>query len=440
MAAREVGSMVEVVESGFVVPGEETPKQEIWLSNLDLWFGRHHTATVYVYRPNGDPNFFSVEGLKAALGKALVSFYPMAGRLVVNRDGRLEIQCTGEGVLFVVARSNLTLLDFEDFTPSMDVRPLLVPPVESAEPPCILIMFQVTFLKCGGVCLGVNLHHSAADGLGALHFINTWSDIARGVGLTAPPFLDRTLLRPRCPPTVLFDHVEYLCQPSDDPSKAVVPLADPVLLKISRDQLDSLKNRRTGNRPGLSTFRALAAHVWRCACKARELPSVRETRLYISADARNHLKPPLPLTFLGNAAFRTSVVATVGEVLSDPLEHLTEKIHDATVRSNDEFVRSVIDLLESANMTRMLRAAWALLGTNLYVVSWLGMPIYGADFGWGKPAFMGLARRRSPSGLVHIMRSAGDDGGISVVASLEAENMPRFKKLFYEELDGVESA
>ncbi|KAG1326543.1 putative Shikimate O-hydroxycinnamoyltransferase [Cocos nucifera] len=145
MAEKEMGGMVEVVESGFVVPSEETPKQQIWLSNLDLWFGRHYTATVYVYVPDGDPNFFSVEALKAALGKALVSFYPMAGRLVVNRDGRLEIECTGEGVPFVVARSNFTLGDFGDFTPPTDVRPLLVPPAESVEPPCILIMFQVSF-------------------------------------------------------------------------------------------------------------------------------------------------------------------------------------------------------------------------------------------------------------------------------------------------------
>nr|XP_010911178.1 putrescine hydroxycinnamoyltransferase 1 [Elaeis guineensis] len=440
MAAKDRRGMVEVVESSFVVPSEETPKQEVWLSNLDLWFGTHYTATVFVYVPNGDPNFFSVEVLKAALGKALVSFYPMAGRLVVNRCGRAEIQCTGEGVLFVVARSNFTLRDFEDFTPPTEVRPLLVPPVESVEPPSILIMFQVTFLKCGGVCLGVNLHHSATDGLGVLHFLNTWSDIARGVGLRAPPFLDRTLLQPRSPLTILFGHVEYLCLPSEDPSKAVIPLAEPMILKISRDQLDSLKNSCSGNRAGVSTFRALAAHIWRCACVVRKLPSFRETRLYISTDARNRLKPPLPPTYLGNAAFRTSAVATAGEVISGPLEHLAEKIHAATVRSNDEFVRSLINFFEIANMRRMHPMSWALRGTNIYVVSWLRLPIYEADFGWGKPVFMALARRRSPSGMVHIMRSPGDDGGISVMVALEAENMPTFKKLFYEELDGVESA
>ncbi|XP_008777438.2 putrescine hydroxycinnamoyltransferase 1-like [Phoenix dactylifera] len=429
--------MVEVVESGFVVPSEGTPKKAIWLSNLDVWYRRYYTATVYVYRPNGDPNFFSVEAMKAALGKALVPFYPMAGRLGVDRDGRLEIQCTGEGVLFVVARSKFTLRDFKDSTPSVDVRPLLVPPVESAEPPCILLMLQVTFLKCGGVCLGVNMHHSVADGPGSIHFINTFSDIARGVGLTAPPFLNRTLLRPRSPPTVLFDHAEYLGQPSGDPLNAVIPLAKPVLLKVSRDQLDSLKS---GNRSGLSTFRALSAHVWRCACKARELHSVRVTRLNISVDARSRLEPPLPPTYFGNAAFRTSVVATAGEVLSDPLEHLAEKIHGATVRSNDELFRSLIDVLEQVNMSRMHVSAWALPGTDLYVVSWLRMPIYEADFGWGKPAFMGMTAPRMPCGMVHIMRSPGDDGGISLVVTLETENMPRFKKLFYEGLEGVESA
>lgn len=97
------------METGLVTPSDDTPKHEIWLSNLDLLVARGHTPTVYVYRANGDPNFFSVEALKAALGKALVPFYPLASRLGVGQDGRVEIQCTGEGVLVVVALSNSTV-------------------------------------------------------------------------------------------------------------------------------------------------------------------------------------------------------------------------------------------------------------------------------------------------------------------------------------------
>ncbi|KAG1326545.1 putrescine hydroxycinnamoyltransferase 1 [Cocos nucifera] len=434
-----MGKTVEIMETGLVTPSDDTPKHEIWLSNLDLLVARGHTPTVYFYRPNGDPNFFSVETLKAALGKALVPFYPLAGRFVVDPEGRVEIQCTGEGVLFVVGRSDSTVDEFGDFAPSTEMRQLLVPSVESGNPPCILVMFQVTFFKCGGVCLGAAVHHPAADGLGALHFVNSWAEIARGMDLAVLPYLDRTLLRARSPPTVLFDHVEYSQKPQAKPSSGSKYPFDSAILKLSKNQLHSLKNIGSGKKP-LSTFKAVVAHVWRCACKARQLSSEQETRLYMTADARARVKPPLPQGYLGNAIFRTSGVATVGEVLSNSLEFSADKVHGAIVRLNDEFIRSLVDYLEQLEDVRGLhKGAWVMPGTDLWVISWLGLPIYEADFGWGKPVFMGRACLQF-SGLVYIMNNPGDDGSLSLAVALEPENMPRLKKIFYEELEAVGGA
>ncbi|KAJ6734324.1 N-BENZOYLTRANSFERASE PROTEIN putative-RELATED [Salix purpurea] len=59
------------------------------------------------------------------------------------------------------------------------------------------LVITVTSFKCGGVCLGVGWHHTLADGTGALHFINSWATLARGLSITIPPLLDRTILRGR---------------------------------------------------------------------------------------------------------------------------------------------------------------------------------------------------------------------------------------------------
>ncbi|KAK8576850.1 hypothetical protein V6N13_121849 [Hibiscus sabdariffa] len=67
---------------------------------------RYHVPTVYYYKPNGYSDFFEVEKLKAALSKVLVPFYPVAGRLGFDENGRLEILCNGEGVLFVGAETS----------------------------------------------------------------------------------------------------------------------------------------------------------------------------------------------------------------------------------------------------------------------------------------------------------------------------------------------
>lgn len=63
--------------------------------------------------------------LKQALSKALVPFYPMAGRLRRDDDGRIEIDCNGEGVLFVEAETTSVIDDFGDFAPTLELRRLI---------------------------------------------------------------------------------------------------------------------------------------------------------------------------------------------------------------------------------------------------------------------------------------------------------------------------
>nr|WGU11332.1 hydroxycinnamoyltransferase 2 [Crinum x powellii] len=426
--------MVEILESSFVVPSEPTPSGPIWLSNLDLLVARSHTPTVYFYRrPDGvdTVSFFAVDPLKSALARSLVQFYPLAGRLGADPAGRVEIRCTGEGVLFVVGRSEMNVDDFGDFEPSDEMRRLLVPSAESDDPP--LVMFQVTFFKCGGVCLGTAIHHTAADGLAALHFINTWSDFARGITtISTPPCLDHTLLRARSPPSVPFDHPEY----SPKQPATMKPQFTSTHLKLSKNQIKHLKSNPNNPNKPLSTFKAVVAHTWRSACIARSLAPDEQTRLLMTADARTRMQPPLPPGFLGNAIFRTSAVATAGDISSKTIEFGADKITEATRKLDDAFVRSLIDYLETVDEVKGLqKGKWVMPRGDMWVISWLGLPIYEADFGWGRPIFMGRACLQF-SGLVYVMGDPNEIGGIVLAVALEPENMEEFKRVFYEDLGG----
>ncbi|XP_078150108.1 putrescine hydroxycinnamoyltransferase 1-like [Carex rostrata] len=142
--------MEEITQSTLVTPSEETPKHNIWLSNLDIIAARHYIPTIYMYPSIGVKDFFPVEAMKAALAKALVIFYPLAGRLSRNPEtGRPEINCMGEGVNFYTAELDATLHDFTDFAPSVEMRKKFVPVIESADPPCVLMVLQMTRLRCG---------------------------------------------------------------------------------------------------------------------------------------------------------------------------------------------------------------------------------------------------------------------------------------------------
>ncbi|BFG24855.1 hypothetical protein CerSpe_111290 [Prunus speciosa] len=122
--------------------------------------------------PSGAHNFFDPGTLKQALSKALVPFYPMAGRFKHNdQNGRVEIDCNAEGVLFVVAESGFVVDDFGDFVPTANFLKL-IPAVDysggiSSYP---ILVLQLTYFKCGGVSLGVGMDHRIADGPSAFHF------------------------------------------------------------------------------------------------------------------------------------------------------------------------------------------------------------------------------------------------------------------------------
>ncbi|XP_008790160.2 hydroxycinnamoyltransferase isoform X2 [Phoenix dactylifera] len=426
--------------STLVGPAEPTPRRRLWNSSLDLVVPRFHTPSVYFYRPDGSPDFFDAERLRAALAKALVPFYPMAGRLGRDEDGRIEIDCNGEGVLFVEAVADGMVDDFGDFAPTMELK-RLIPKVEytddiSAFP---LLVLQVTYFKCGGVSLGVGMQHHAADGTSGLHFINSWSDVASGLGISAPPFIDRTLLRARDPPTPSFPHVEYQPPPSmkaaatSPPSLSAVKSGDPVtavnLFKFTRAQLDLLK-AKTPKGSSYSTYALFSAHVWRCASLARELPPDQLTKLYIATDGRQRLRPPLPAGYFGNVIFTATPVAAAAEVVS--FEGAAGRIQASLARMDDQYLRSAVDYLEiQPDLRALVRGAHTFRCPNIGLTSWVRLPIHDADFGWGRPVFMGPGGI-AYEGLAFVLPSPDGDGSLSLAISLQAEHMLRFQKLIYD--------
>ncbi|KAE8807664.1 shikimate O-hydroxycinnamoyltransferase-like [Hordeum vulgare] len=105
------GSTLSFYTPPFSASDKSTP---LWLSNLDLAVPKTHTPLVYYYpapAPAGDggekeaEGFFTSERLWEALARALVPFYPLAGRMAAGPEGRLKIDCNGEGALFIVARA-----------------------------------------------------------------------------------------------------------------------------------------------------------------------------------------------------------------------------------------------------------------------------------------------------------------------------------------------
>ncbi|KAF7077147.1 hypothetical protein CFC21_081732 [Triticum aestivum] len=256
---------VQMVESCFVMPAAATPGRALWLSMLDLILAnKGHTPLIHFYRRRGgsvgttEDDFFDVVRLKTALGKALVAFYPLAGRLRPDAKGKLEIDCNGEGLPFLVARSRLTVDDFSDLKPSPRLRRLFVPLVDDSAG--ILWAIQVTFLKCGGVVLGTATHHGAMDGTAAFHFFRTWSAFSRDrvQAVVNLPYHDRTRLCARNPPIFHPDALSTFF-PKIILSQTPGPVVNEAFT-LQQDQVSTLEHVCGGG--SVSTFSVVSAHVW----------------------------------------------------------------------------------------------------------------------------------------------------------------------------------
>ncbi|KAJ6355297.1 hypothetical protein OIU77_005810 [Salix suchowensis] len=359
---------ITIKESSMVTPIQDTPNRRLEVTNLDLFHAKYHVPVLILYRPNGSANFFEAEVLKEALSKVLVSFYPVAGRLARDANGRVGINCNGEGVLFVEAETDSAMDDFVDLKRS-DELPQLIPTVDYSDISSYpLLVLQVTRFRCGGVCLGVGWHHIMADGTGCLHFINAWSDIARGLPIKTPPYFDPS-------------HSSW-----KSPTQPYLPSR-----RITSDLLSTLKAmaKNDAGKMEYSTYVILTAHIWRCVCKARGLSDDQLTKLNIATNGRKRFRPAIPPGYFGNVTFSTSPIALYGGLLSESLVHTAERIHRAIKRMDDEYLRSAVDYLENlGEPTAVMRNSETYRSPNLSIVNWVNLPFYDADFGWGKPVYI----------------------------------------------------
>ncbi|KAF5195294.1 Hydroxycinnamoyltransferase, partial [Thalictrum thalictroides] len=178
-------------------------------------------------------------------------------------------------------------------------------------------------------------------------------------------------------------------------------------------------------------YEAIAGHIWICASKARRLQTEQLTNVRIAVDCRNRVQPSLPPGYYGNAIMVTAATAKVGELLSvSPLglDYACGKIRKAQeMISHDYYLKSAMDFLASQPDMTPFRTGFHTLGCtqgiifqgcpNLALTSWFGLPIYEADFGWGKPIYMGPAALGT-DGKSFIIPGDGD-GSVTIAIRLQ---------------------
>ncbi|XP_028771002.1 acyl transferase 4-like [Neltuma alba] len=362
---------------GVVKPAEQKPSITLDLSAIDrLPVLRCNARTLHVFRYGPDASLV----IRKALSRALVSYYPLAGRLIQSEHGPLQIECSGEGVWFVEASASCTLasVNYFDDVESIPYDDLLPDPeTEDVEP---LVKMQVTHFRCGGFVIGLIFCHSVCDGLGAAQFLKAIGEVARG--------LEKPSIAP-------LWHRDFFPSTPDEETVAALPKLPPgpppmpeyelehANMDIPIDHVHRLKQEFqeiTGQ--NCSAFQIVAAGFWISRTRAINFSPNTQVKLVFFANCRQLLNPPLPEGFYGNCFFPVTITIPSESLTQRSIIEVIKLIQEAKARLPAEFGKYLKGEHRKDGEDPF---APPLTYTTLFISEWGRLGFNEVDYQWGPP-------------------------------------------------------
>ncbi|MCO5561785.1 hypothetical protein L7F22_015409 [Adiantum nelumboides] len=400
--------LVNISSRDMVAPATPTQRHNLFLSCFDFfWTPSHYNQRLLFYENVlSSPQDHIMEKLKSSLALCLVHYYPWCGRLVQGgktADGRPTIDCNDAGVEFVEASVDVPMSQLS--SRGFQIQPFfekLCQHVDQTAENSPLLSIQATLFSDGGLSLGISQSHVVADGQALWDFMNPWSECSRGLALSVPPLLDRTILAvpnpsPEKASTRKFNATKKVEDTEDPPLVDNPPsvgtdssLGDPpnpsltqCLFIIPSSAIKQLKGKDGGVH---TSYEVMCAHIWKRVSVARQRPPYEPTIFFVLANCRSRLKPPLPSTYFGNAIGFNICESTSEKVCSETLHATACRIHETVVVVIDS-LEGFINWVEiPGNDLYKVLIPNMPKGKSLNVASSPRFPVYEVDFGWGKPS------------------------------------------------------
>ncbi|GJN37224.1 hypothetical protein PR202_gb26183 [Eleusine coracana subsp. coracana] len=340
------------------------------------------------------------ESIQRALSQALVHYYPISGRIPAGAD---EIQCTGEGVVFVAASADCSLEQstlFKEEQPSpaspsgatsralLDDLAVYYDPADGcvAKP---LMLMQVTEFSCGGFVLGVTWNHAIGDTTGIAQFLQAVGEMARG--MSSPSVLpsriwDDSLIPSLSPSAVVALQQQSManrkCEPPLDLAFLDVTIRSTLINRIKAEYDLVYCSHGQSSSSSCTTFEAVAAVLWRCRTRAIMLdpPSSSSSSpavLSFAVNIRNHVGADDGYYGNGIAATGQKVISTIDAVINGNIADIVKAIKDAKDGISEMLKRIPISNPSSQQMVDRC--------SMLALSSWRNLGLDKPDFGSGSP-------------------------------------------------------
>ncbi|KAG6713754.1 hypothetical protein I3842_05G169500 [Carya illinoinensis] len=418
--------LIQVISEESIKPSSPTPPH---LRHYQLSFLDQIAPPVFMplvlFFPNLEAhnslaNLSKVLQLKKSLSETLTRFYPLAGRVKDN----LCVDCNDEGVHYVEAKANCQLVEFlEDPVPAElnKFLPLALDDIKD-----LAVVVQVTSFNCGGIAIGLGMSHKVADALSFFTFLNSWAAINNTLGenceimVSRPRFDSATLF----PPKALTGF---------EPRTGIVK--DNIVTKrfvFDASAIAAVKAKYTENsehptRP--TRVEALSAFIWTRFMATTQSKSDQQRKLYTvlhAVNLRTRMDPPLLENYFGNISRVAISVPSMDNDHPGEYHGILNQVRESIRKVNVDFVKELRENEGHLNFIKELAAR--LTEGELVSFSFTSLcrfPIYEADFGWGKPVWVGSASLTFKNLVAFLDTKSGN--GIEAWINLKEEDMAKFE-------------
>ncbi|XP_038686634.1 stemmadenine O-acetyltransferase-like [Tripterygium wilfordii] len=437
------GVEVEIVARETIKPSKPTPSnlKTFTFSRIDQFIPPIYFPLIFFY-PYIDHLVVAKERsllLKASLSNVLTRYHPFAGRI----KDHVSIECNDEGVLFVEARVNGVLFDVLQH-PNVEQLKKFIPSEPQSENIAMgnllfhslrlflkfyylicfantnifsvtlqgnLILVQVNFFQCGGMAIGLCFSHKLADATTIATFMKDWAS-------TTLKSDTEVLVHPEFIAASLFPPVDQMFPPNNQAPRRISVRRRFVFDESNIVALKALASSTGNQQP--TRVEAVTALIWNCAVKTSRsiLGPSRPSLCFHAVNLRKRFSPPLSEHTIGNllGAFVAQIEETHEIGLQNLVSQLRKEKQEFRVTGDTEKLFKV-DVMARFGQTK---------DVDIFsFTSWCRMPLYEADFGWGKPIWVAPIRTIDPHVVMLVDTRDGD--GIEAWVYLTQEEMTIFE-------------